>query len=70
MVQKKGASLTYTCSIEALRQLILSKDNDIVKISPKGYALSNALDYCCVGLKSNDGSLLSASIWQRGKTNI
>ncbi|MDW0213842.1 MAG: hypothetical protein QOA16_06580 [Nitrososphaeraceae archaeon] len=56
MVQKKGVSLTYTSSIEALRQLILSKDNDIVKNSPKGYALSNGLDYCCVGLKSTDGS--------------
>ena len=48
--------MTYTSSIEALRQLMLSKDKDIVKISPKGYALSNGLDYCCVGLKSNDGS--------------
>ena len=48
--------MTYTSSIEALRQLTLSKDNDIVKISPKGYALSNGLDYCCVGLKSNEGS--------------
>jgi len=48
--------LTYTSSIEALRQLILSKDNNIVKISPKGYALSNGLDYCTVGLKSNEGS--------------
>ena len=56
MVQKKGVCLTYTSSIEALRQLMLSKDKDIVKISPKGYALSNGLDYCCVGLKSNDGS--------------
>ena len=35
---------------------MLSKDKDIVKISPKGYALSNGLDYCCVGLKSNEGS--------------
>ena len=52
----KCASLTYNSSIEALRQLMLSKDKDIVKISPKGYALSNGLDYCCVGVKSNEGS--------------
>lgn len=52
----KCASLTYKSSIEALRQLTLSKDKDIVKISPKGYALSNGIDYCCVGLKSNKGS--------------
>jgi hypothetical protein len=48
--------LTYISSTEALRQLMLSKDKDIVKISPKGYALSNGIDYCCVGLKSNEGS--------------
>ena len=57
MVRKnKCAGLTYTSSIEALRQLMLSKNNCIVKISPKGYALSNGLDYCCVGLKSDEGS--------------
>jgi len=48
--------LTYTSSIEALRQLILTRDNDIVKISPKNYALSNGLDYCCVELNSSEGS--------------
>ena len=35
---------------------MLSKDKDIVKISPKDYALSNGVDYCCVGLKSNEGA--------------
>ena len=40
----KCASLTYNSSIDALRQLMLSKDKDIVKISPKGYALSNGID--------------------------
>lgn len=49
-------SLTYMSSIHALRQLMLSKDKDIVKISPKAYALSNGVDYCCVGLKSNEGT--------------
>jgi hypothetical protein len=48
--------LTYISSTEALRQLMLSKDKDIVKISPKGYALSNGVDYCCVGLRSNEGT--------------
>ena len=47
--------MTYTSSIEALRQLILTRDNDIVKISPKNYAL-NGLDYCCVELNSSEGS--------------
>ena len=33
-----------------------SEDKDIVKISPKNYTLSNGVDYCCVGLKSNEES--------------
>ncbi len=52
----KCTGLTYISSIDALRQLMLSRNKDIVKISPKGYALSNGIDYCCVGLKSNEGS--------------
>lgn len=48
--------MTYMSSIHALRQLMLSKDKDIVKISPKDYALSNGIDYCCVGLRSNQGT--------------
>ena len=34
-------------------ELMRSEDKDIVKISPKDYTLSNGVDYCCVGLKSN-----------------
>jgi hypothetical protein len=52
----KRTGLTYISSIDALRQLMLSKDKVIVKISPKGYTLSNGIDYCCVGLKSNEVS--------------
>jgi hypothetical protein len=48
--------LTYISSIDALKQLLESKDKYIVKISPKDYALSNGVDYCCVGLKSNEGT--------------
>jgi len=33
-----------------------SEDKDIVKISPKDYALSNGVCYCCVGIKSHEGS--------------
>ncbi|HEY9491634.1 MAG TPA: hypothetical protein VIP56_06575 [Nitrososphaeraceae archaeon] len=45
--------MTYISSIDALRELMRSEDKDIVKISPKDYTLSNGVDYCCVGLKSN-----------------
>lgn len=52
----ESPSSTYVSSIHALRQLMLSNDKDIVKISPKDYAFSNGIDYCCVGLESNEGS--------------
>ena len=48
--------MTYISSIDALRELMGLEDKDIVKISPKDYALSNGVDYCCVGIKSNEGS--------------
>ena len=48
--------LTYISSIDALKELMRSEDKDIIKISPKDYALSNGVDYCCVGIKSNEGS--------------
>ena len=48
--------LTYISSIDALRELMWSEDKDIVKISPKDYALSNGVCYCCVGIKSHEGS--------------
>jgi hypothetical protein len=48
--------VTYLSSTDALRQLMLSNDKDIVNISPKNYVLSNGVDYCCIGLKSNRGT--------------
>jgi hypothetical protein len=40
-----------------LRQLLKLQDTAaiIVKISPKGYTLSNGLDYCCVVVEYKDG---------------
>jgi acetylglutamate kinase len=45
-------------SIEALRQLLNSEGNEanILRISPKGYTISNGIDYCCVGLISKVGT--------------
>jgi hypothetical protein len=47
---------TYAPSREALLDLLRKEDADILKISPKGYTLINGVDYCYVGLKSNDGT--------------
>ena len=48
--------MRYISSTEAHRELMLSKDKDIVKISPKDYSLSNGVDYCFVGVRSNEGT--------------
>jgi hypothetical protein len=55
--------LAYISSIEALRQLMRSKDKSIVKISPRDYTLSNGVEYCSVGLKSNDGTNFSVQAY-------
>jgi hypothetical protein len=45
-------------SLTALRQLLGLEGTEahIVEISPRGYTLENGLDYCCVGIKSRDGT--------------
>lgn len=48
--------MNHTSSIVSLRELVQSNDNKIVNISPKGYALRNGIDYCCIVLKSIDGT--------------
>ena len=55
--------LVYSSSTEALRQLMQSKDKNIVKISPKDYTLNNGVGYCSVGLKSNDGTNFSVQAY-------
>ena len=47
---------TYAPSTEALLRLLTIEKADIQRISPKGYTLSNGLDYCCIGLQSKDGT--------------
>jgi len=42
-------------STEALRQL-LRDEAYVLRISPKGYTISNGVDYCHVALKSHDGT--------------
>lgn len=60
---KAETQLAYISSIEALRQLMRSNDKNIVKISPKDYTLTNGVEYCSVGLKSNDGTNFSVQAY-------
>jgi hypothetical protein len=52
---------------DMLRQLMKLQDTaaTIVKISPKGYRLTNGLDYCCVLVEYKDGS--NYSLHEYGK---
>ncbi len=51
-------------STEALRQL-LGNEAYIRRISPKGYTISNGVDYCYVGLRSKDGTDYSIQAYGR-----
>jgi translation initiation factor 2B subunit (eIF-2B alpha/beta/delta family) len=53
----------YISGTDALRQLMRSEDKDILKISPKDYTLSNGIEYCSVGLKSNEGTIYSVQAY-------
>lgn len=49
----------YGSSIDALRELMkLDIVIEVAKISPKGYKLSNGVDYCTVELKTLKGDYL------------
>lgn len=60
---KAGTQLAYISSVEALRHLMRPNDKKIVKISPKDYTLANGVEYCSVGLKSNDGTNFSVQAY-------
>lgn len=51
-------------STEALRQL-LGNEAYIRRISPKGYTISNGVDYCYVELRSKDGTDYSIQAFGR-----
>ena len=57
----------YISGRDMLRELMKLQDTAaiIVKISPKGYTLSNGLDYCCVVVEYKDGS--NYSLHEYGK---
>jgi hypothetical protein len=56
----------YASGADALRKLIESNDNMyIVRISPRGYALRNGVNYCYVGVKSDFG--MDCSVEAYGK---
>ena len=57
---------------DMLRQLMKLQDTAtiIVKISPKGYTLSNGLDYCWVVVEYKDGSNYSLHEYGKEATKL
>ena len=53
-----GVDTGVTRSVDVLRNLA-RLEGDIVKISPRGYKLSNGVEYCTVAFKRKDGVLYS-----------
>ena len=49
-----GVGTGVTRSVDVLRNLV-RLDGHIVKISPRGYKLSNGVEYCTVAFKGKDG---------------
>jgi hypothetical protein len=60
----------YISGTDALRQLMRSEDKDILKISPKDYTLSNGIEYCSVGLKSNEGTIYSVQAYGKAAREL
>lgn len=59
---------TYAPGTEMLLRLLRTDSAIILRISPKGYTLTNGVDYCFVGLRSKDG--IDYSIQAYGKEAI
>jgi hypothetical protein len=58
------SALVGSNSLDVLREIV-GLQGHIVKITPKGYKLSNGVEFCSVGVKGNDG--IDYSIQAYGK---
>jgi hypothetical protein len=48
------STAVHSSSVDILRKLV-SLEGHIVNITPRGYELSNGIEYCSVGVKGEDG---------------
>jgi hypothetical protein len=58
------SALVGSNSLDVLREIV-GLQGHIVKITPRGYKLSNGVEFCSVGVKGNDG--IDYSIQAYGK---
>jgi hypothetical protein len=58
------STLVGSNSLDVLREIV-GLQGHIVKITPRGYKLSNGVEFCSVGVKGNDG--IDYSIQAYGK---
>lgn len=62
-------SLVDSNSVDALRKLV-GLDGHILKITPRGYKLSNGVEYCRVGVKGKDGIDYSIQAYGKEASNL
>jgi hypothetical protein len=56
-------------SVDALRDIV-GLEGHILKITPRGYKLSNGVEYCSVGVKGKDGIDYSIQAYGKEASNL
>lgn len=59
----------HSSSVDVLRKLV-SLEGHIVKITPRGYKMSNGIEYCGVGVKGEDGIEYSIQAYGKEASNL
>jgi hypothetical protein len=63
------STAVHSSSVDILRKLV-SLEGHIVKITPRGYELSNGIEYCGVGVKGEDGIEYSIQAYGKEASNL
>jgi hypothetical protein len=63
------STVVHTSSVDVLRNLV-TLEGRIVKITPRGYKLSNGVEYCSVELKGKDGIDYSIRAYGKEALNL
>jgi hypothetical protein len=63
------STAVHSSSVDILRKLV-SLEGHILKITPRGYKLSNGIEYCGVGVKGEDGIEYSIQAYGKEASNL
>ena len=64
-----GVGTRVTSSVDTLRNIV-GLEGHIVKITPRGYKLSNGVEYCSVGVKGKNGIDYSIQAYGTEASNL